>query len=154
DLRGVVLAVSMDPSDALFDVHRIPWEVEVKEHARELKVDALPTCRGADEHFWPILLTELPLRCQLGAVVTSAQNHDPLAWLGRLDLASQQIDRAQVGREDDDLLCGILPPKGSKSAQQLGDFRFACFWPRLQERSNSQAFLREGEANGGCSNVF
>jgi hypothetical protein len=128
----VVLAVTVDAADALLDVHRIPRQVEVKQHARELEIDPFASGRRADKNARTVLLTKPPLGRQLRAVVAAAQHNHALAGIGSLDFPSDQINSAKICREDDDLLFGILAPQCPQTIQKLLDLGFGRVGKRSQ----------------------
>src|ERR1700743_181577 len=101
----------MDTAYALLDIHRVPWQVEIEQDASKLKIDALAPGRRADQHSRAVLLAEAPLRCNLGAMVATAQYNHALAGEGTFDFARDQIHCAKVRGEDHDLLAGVLAPQ-------------------------------------------
>jgi len=110
----VVLAITVNASDSLLYVHRVPRQIEVKQDSSELEIDAFATCRSANEDTWTLLLTKSALGRQLGPVVTSLQDHNALARECQFNLAGNRIYRSQIGREYYDLLVRILSPQDAK----------------------------------------
>jgi hypothetical protein len=52
-------------------------------------------------------------------VVAASQHDHSLPGIRALDLAPDQIDRPEIGRENDDLLLGILIPERAETSQQF-----------------------------------
>ena len=105
-----VLPVAVNAPDALFDVHRVPRQVEVEQDASELQVDAFTPSGSADQHARAILQPEATFCCNLGAVIATAQHRYPLARKRLLDFACYQIHRAEIGGEDHDFFIRVLAP--------------------------------------------
>ena len=81
---------------------------------------------------------EASFRGNFRAVVAAAQHDDALAGIDLLDFARQQIDGAEVGGEDDDLLVRVLPPERAKPVEQLLSLGFAL----LAERPSADSAIR------------
>ena len=82
---------AVNASDPLLNSHRVPREVEVEEHARELKVDSLPPRRCTDQDPRPIWPLEPPFGRKLCAVVATSKDRDSLARVGGVDLAPDEL---------------------------------------------------------------
>src|SRR5262245_51966408 len=104
----------MDAPDALFYIHRVPRQVEIEQYSGELKVDALASCGGTNQDPWAIRIAKAPLRGNLRAMVSTTQHNNPLAGIRFFNLRSKQVDGAEIGGEDDNLLFGISSPERSK----------------------------------------
>src|ERR1700722_9069808 len=113
----------MDAADPLLHIHWIPRQVEVKKNARELKIYAFTACRGADQDTWSVLQPKAPFGGNLCTVIPAKKDDNPLPRIDRLDFASEQIHRAEIGGEDHDFLVWILAPQRTQSIEQLLDLR-------------------------------
>ena len=122
------------------------------------RFDALPSGRRADQHARTVRLLEAAFRCQLRAVVAATQHHDALTRIRAFDLPSDQIDRAQIGREDDDPFRWILFPQSSQCAQQLLDLGLAGVGEAREQVPNPEPFFGQRQTDrrrdrlfaGGC----
>src|SRR5262249_44678203 len=110
DLCSMHLPVAVNTSNALLHVHRIPWQVKVKQNPRELKVDAFAPRSGTAQHFWPILLPESTLSHQLCSMIPSAQHDHALSWIGCFYLPPEEFHRAKVSCKDHHFLMRIFSP--------------------------------------------
>ena len=119
DLRRVLLAVTMDTPDALFDVHRIPRQVVVEQDTRELQVDPLASRRRADQHARAVAPLEPTFRRNLGAVIPALQYLHARAGEALANGGSQRGHAAEIGRKDDDLLVGMHGPEFAEAPQKF-----------------------------------
>jgi hypothetical protein len=61
----------MDSTDALFQIHRIPRQIEIEKNARVLEIDALTTSRSADQYSRSVRSLKTFLGGSLRAVVAA-----------------------------------------------------------------------------------
>ena len=104
------LTIAMNAADPLLHIHRVPRQVEIEQYAGELEIDAFTPCRRANEHSRPIFRFEASFRRDFRAVIAAAQHYDALAGINLLDLVREQVDGAEVRRENHDFLVRVLPP--------------------------------------------
>src|SRR5258708_39994439 len=100
DLGRVLLAVPVDATDSLLNVHRIPGQIEVKKNPCVLQVDALSARCRADHYLRTIRLFEAFLGGEFAAVVSTLENHNTLAWVRLVDLLTEHFHAAQVSGKD------------------------------------------------------
>ena len=100
----------MDAANALLEVHGVPGQVIVEQDAGELKIDAFPPRRGADEHLGTILATESFLCRGLRTVIPALEDIDTSSGKDLVQLFPDGLHRAEIGREDDDFFVRILLP--------------------------------------------
>lgn len=133
NLSGVELAVAVDAPDALLQVHRVPRQIEVKEHASVLEVDTFAARCGADEHPWAIRSFETLLRSCLRSVVTALEHRDPLTGICPVNLRSQHLDTAEICSKYDHPLLRVLSPQHAQCAYKLLHLRFSL-WRILRQQ--------------------
>ncbi len=102
----------------------------------------LASRRCADQHARAVGPAEAPLGRKLRAVVAAAQYYDSLAWIGCLDLRGEQVDGAEIGREDNDLLLRIAAPEGTERCEQLLNLCFVISRKNLQQLADALAGAR------------
>ena len=78
DLGSVALTVAVDSPDPLLDIHRVPRQIMVEQHAGKLKIDSFSSSRGADQHARSFCLSKSLLGGDFGALVAALEHLDPL----------------------------------------------------------------------------
>ena len=75
------------------------------------------------------------------AVVASSQDGDSLSGVRAIDLGADEVHRREVGREDDDLLLGILPPERAERVHELRNLRLGARRKSIQQIADPLALL-------------
>jgi hypothetical protein len=104
------LSVAMNTTDALFDVHRVPRQIEVEQHTGVLQIDTFPTCSRADHHPGTLRLLEALFSSEFTAMVTPFEHHHTLARICFVNLLAEHLDCAQVRGENHYTLRRIMIP--------------------------------------------
>src|SRR5699024_6530737 len=97
-------------------------------------------CR-AHENARPVGLAEATFSTELGSVVTTPQHDHALAWVGRVDLAPDEVDRPEVGGEDDDLLVGIGLPECTEPPNEAAHLGLPALRKLLQQLRDALPLL-------------
>lgn len=76
-------------------------------------------------------------------MVAPAQHHHALAGKSLVDLSGDQVHRAQISCENDDLFARILAPERPQSIQKLLRLRFALLRVRPEKIVDPHALFRQ-----------
>ena len=136
----------MNATDALFDVHWVPRQVEIEQHTGVLQIDTFPTGSRADHHSRAPRLLESLFGSQLAAMVAPFEHHHALARIRLVDLLAEHLDRTQVGGEDHDTLGWVVFPQCSQSVDQLLHLGFSLLRVACQQVPGCAGVLPVGTA--------
>ena len=100
-----LLPDSVDTADALLDLHRVPGEVVVDQHATELQIDALARHLGREQHRNLRVVAEAVDHVLLGFADAAMQELRLTAFLA--EALSEVSQCALEEGEDDELLAGM-----------------------------------------------
>src|SRR4051812_23895233 len=101
DRNWMFLANSVDSTDALLDLHRIPREVVIHDDVTELEVASFSAGLGADEYLRPLASSEAFHGCVLLGGRLLPVEHLDLGEVG--ELSRQHVLRFAEFREDEHL---------------------------------------------------
>jgi hypothetical protein len=76
----------MDTADALLQIHRVPGQVKIEQHACELEIDTFAARSRAYQYAGTVYLSKASLGCQLGSMIAAAKHNDALARVRLLNL--------------------------------------------------------------------
>ena len=103
----------------LLQVHWVPRQIMIEQHASELQVDALRVPPQCNEDAWTVGALESALGGKLGPVVASFEYIHASVGEGVVDRGLQRIHAAEIRRENNNFLAGMHSPKIPERAKQF-----------------------------------